>query len=1084
MVRPWTFALVKPDGVANPIAVRWLLSAMHCQGFVITDGCRLLVSPDMASELYSKHQDAFYYGRLIRHICSGPSVAMRMELREGTNNFDSSEAINRWRTLLGPSKLFANIFLSGCAEFDQIRHKNFRQMFGLSDTRNFCHGSDSLDSLYREFSLFEGNMRPIERPEIELFALDAYSLSEADYDGTGGGGEDQSEGEGDNLDNRIRAQIELGVANRWRSVFVIIGDKAKDQVVTLHHILAKATVAGRPSVLWCYKKEMEFSSHRKKRIKEMKKRKESGLVVQSKEENVFEQFILSTHIRYCYYADSHRILGNTFGMAVLQDFEALTPNLLARTVETAVYHEHGRSQTLPDGIAHGRCGKVQRTFHSFTGELHELCGDGRLFECVAHFFKCPQNALFNAHPKECQIRRSSWSSSKCSSRWSTQNQSAKVLLRLLDVVTEKTLNSICSITAARGRGKSAAMGLAVAGAVGCNFTNIFVTSPSPENLRTLFDFVLRGFEAIGYQEHADFEVVRSLDPQTDKCVMRINIFRRHRQTVQYIHPSEFVKLGQAELLVIDEAAAIPMPLVKQLIHGNFLVFLASTTNGYEGTGRSLSLKLLEQLRKGGGGGGGAAVGQPQRILFELTLEESIRYAINDPVEDWLNRTLCLNSQTLPNSVAGIPAPESCELYFVNRDSLFSFHKAAEVFLTNLMSIYVILAVVQLCLEGSISRQSVTNVREKGRRAAGDVIPWTLCQHFLDDEFPTLCGARIVRVAVHPNFQGMGYGSQAVRLLLDFYGGRFGGCAAKQCQNEDNGDGVEVVNDGELHRLLDEDISPRANLPPLLVRLGDHRPVQLDYVGVSFGLTLPLLKFWKRLAFVPVYLRQNTNDLTGEHSCVMVRAVGREERTEERGGHRRLLEGTANSDGIWLSAFFVEFRRRFVSLLGTSFGAFTPHLAFSLMFTDSISETDDQTSDKGLLDRAELRLRLTDLDLRRIAQYSRNLADLGLITDLLPTIASLYFNAKIDKIRASLDLSQAAVLLGVGLQRKSVDFVAKELGLSLNQTYALLNKAIRRLSDYFDSICREALEQSHDADGKTASGDYPAIKKLKISQFVE
>lgn len=38
------------------------------------------------------------------------------------------------------------------------------------------------------------------------------------------------------------------------------------------------------------------------------------------EENLFEQFILSTHIRYCYYAESQRILGNTFGMAVLQGF--------------------------------------------------------------------------------------------------------------------------------------------------------------------------------------------------------------------------------------------------------------------------------------------------------------------------------------------------------------------------------------------------------------------------------------------------------------------------------------------------------------------------------------------------------------------------------------------------------------------------------------------------------------------------------------------------------------------------------------------------------------------------------------------
>jgi N-acetyltransferase 10 len=41
-----------------------------------------------------------------------------------------------------------------------------------------------------------------------------------------------------------------------------------------------------------------------------------------------------TDIRYTYYKESHKILGRTFGMCVLQDFEALTPNLLARTIET------------------------------------------------------------------------------------------------------------------------------------------------------------------------------------------------------------------------------------------------------------------------------------------------------------------------------------------------------------------------------------------------------------------------------------------------------------------------------------------------------------------------------------------------------------------------------------------------------------------------------------------------------------------------------------------------------------------------------------------------------------------------------
>lgn len=48
----------------------------------------------------------------------------------------------------------------------------------------------------------------------------------------------------------------------------------------------------------------------------------------------FELFISATDIRYCYYSETQKILGNTYGMLVLQDFEAVTPNLLARTIET------------------------------------------------------------------------------------------------------------------------------------------------------------------------------------------------------------------------------------------------------------------------------------------------------------------------------------------------------------------------------------------------------------------------------------------------------------------------------------------------------------------------------------------------------------------------------------------------------------------------------------------------------------------------------------------------------------------------------------------------------------------------------
>ena len=67
------------------------------------------------------------------------------------------------------------------------------------------------------------------------------------------------------------------------------------------------------------------------------------------------------------------------------------------------------------------------------------------------------------------------------------------------MITEKTLRATCSITAARGRGKSASLGLAIAGAIGFGYSSIYITSPSPENLKTLFEFIIKGFEIMDLQ---------------------------------------------------------------------------------------------------------------------------------------------------------------------------------------------------------------------------------------------------------------------------------------------------------------------------------------------------------------------------------------------------------------------------------------------------------------------------------------------------------------------------------------------------------------------------------------------------------
>ncbi|KAL0391538.1 UNVERIFIED_CONTAM: RNA cytidine acetyltransferase 2 [Sesamum latifolium] len=61
------------------------------------------------------------------------------------------------------------------------------------------------------------------------------------------------------VDERIRTLIENGVKARHRSMFVVIGDKSRDQIVNLHYMLSKSVVKSRPSVLWCYKDKLELS---------------------------------------------------------------------------------------------------------------------------------------------------------------------------------------------------------------------------------------------------------------------------------------------------------------------------------------------------------------------------------------------------------------------------------------------------------------------------------------------------------------------------------------------------------------------------------------------------------------------------------------------------------------------------------------------------------------------------------------------------------------------------------------------------------------------------------------------------------
>jgi N-acetyltransferase 10 len=227
-------------------------------------------------------------------------------------------------------------------------------------------------------------------------------------------------------------------------------------------------------------------------------------------------------------------------------------------------------------------------------------------------------------------------------------------------------------------------------------------------------------------DHVDYSIIQSTNKDFNKAIVRVNIHRQHRQTIQWIQPQDAHVLGQAELLVIDEAAAIPLPLVRKLM-GPYLVFMASTINGYEGTGRSLSLKLIKQLREQSRGiskSNGAddaevadrTTGKASktdnsfsggRSLREITLSEPIRYAKGDDVEDWMNRVLCLNA-TLPrsrlNTTQGCPDPSQCQVRLQSENvSQFLDHSNTSFFCSYLTSTGIRFSLSTKCRKHSCSR---------------------------------------------------------------------------------------------------------------------------------------------------------------------------------------------------------------------------------------------------------------------------------------------------------------------------------------------------------------------------------------------
>lgn len=131
-----TLAIIKPHVIQAPHALKGIRERICKSGFFVLKTDRIHLQKERAENFYSEHKGKFFFSRLVTFMCSG-HCDIHILAREN--------AIQHWRDVLGPTKVYHTVF---------THSESIRGRFGLSDTRNAAHGSDSEASAEKEINFF------------------------------------------------------------------------------------------------------------------------------------------------------------------------------------------------------------------------------------------------------------------------------------------------------------------------------------------------------------------------------------------------------------------------------------------------------------------------------------------------------------------------------------------------------------------------------------------------------------------------------------------------------------------------------------------------------------------------------------------------------------------------------------------------------------------------------------------------------------------------------------------------------------------------------------------------------------------
>ncbi len=141
-----TLILLKPDAVQRGLVGR-ILARFEAKGLKIAGMKLMRMDEDLAARHYAAHKDKPFYPGLVRFMTSRPILALALE---------GIDAVSVCRKMMGAT-------FGSRAEAGTIRGD-----FGVSNSFNLVHGSDSKEAAARELELF---FRPEEIFEYEFEAL-------------------------------------------------------------------------------------------------------------------------------------------------------------------------------------------------------------------------------------------------------------------------------------------------------------------------------------------------------------------------------------------------------------------------------------------------------------------------------------------------------------------------------------------------------------------------------------------------------------------------------------------------------------------------------------------------------------------------------------------------------------------------------------------------------------------------------------------------------------------------------------------------------------------------------------------------